>query len=487
VKKAFSKKNLWDKTPALLKAMVGSALSVVPLPYLLGRDFRRWHRFAGEADRWDAQRTREYQLAQLRRVLTLAYEKTEFYRNTFRAAGFQPGDLKSLGDLERLPTIDKATVAQNWRQMLTCPVEDSRVDLVATGGTSGVPMQFYMSSARHAPEFGHLTACWSRVGYQPGDVMAVLRGRVITKPTGGMYYQYDPLLRHHYYSTFHMSPADLRAYLAHIHRIQPKFLHAYPSSLFALVEFAASEGLNLPASIQAVLLESEALFPHQRASFRDKKLRTFSCYGHSEKLVMAAQCEGSDEFHVHPTYGYCEVLDQNGAAASPGESGEIVGTGFINEVMPFIRYRTGDGVTRGGDKCNACGRQHLLLKEIQGRWGQEFLVSRDGRTLISMTSLNLHDDTFDGITRFQFQQNEPGKVVLKLVSTKAATAEDATRIQRHFEPKLAHAIDLEVQFVDEIPLTRMGKQPMIDQRCPGVAGLTGRPAEARQGDMSLSA
>jgi len=257
--------------------------------------------------------------------------------------------------------------------------------------------------------------------------------------------------------------------------------------LFALVEFAASEGLNLPASIQAVLLESEALFPHQRASFRDKKLRTFSCYGHSEKLVMAAQCEGSDEFHVHPTYGYCEVLDQNGAVASPGESGEIVGTGFINEVMPFIRYRTGDGVTRGGDKCSACGRQHLLLKEIQGRWGQEFLVSRDGRTLISMTSLNLHDDTFDGITRFQFQQNVPGKVVLKLVSTKATGAKDAARFQRHFEPKLAHAIDLEVQFVDEIPLTRMGKQPMIDQRCPDVAGLTGRPAEARQGDMSLSA
>ena len=470
MKKAFSKKNLWDKAPPVVKAMAGSALSLVPLPYLLGGDFRRWHRFSKEADQWDAQQVREYQLTQIRRVLGLAYEKTEFYRDTFRAAGFQPGDLKSLEDLERLPTIDKAVVRENWKRMLTRPIEDSSVDMVTTGGTSGEPMRFYMSSSRHAPEFGHLTAAWSRVGYQPGDAMAVFRGRVITKPTDGMYYQYDPLFRNHYYSTFHMAPADLRAYIGHMNRVQPKFLHAYPSSLFAVLEFAASEKLSLPGSIRAALLESEALFPHQRALFRKMPFPTFSCYGHSEKLVMAAQCEKSAEFHVLPSYGYCEVLDEKGATASCGENGELVGTGFINEVMPFIRYRTGDRVTRGGDKCSACGRQHMVLREIQGRWGQEFLVSRDGHTLISMTSLNLHDDTFDGITRFQFQQQEPGKAILKLVAANSNAAKDAGRFLRHFAPKLAHAVDLEVCFVDEIPLTRMGKQPMIDQRCP-----VGRP------------
>jgi phenylacetate-CoA ligase len=472
VKKAFSKKNLWEKTPAGVKAILGAALSTVPLPYLLGGQFRRWHQFAKEADKWDAEQVLDYQLAQLRRVLTLAYEKTEFYRETFRAVGFQPGDFKKLEDLERLPTIDKATVRENWQRMMTRPMNDPSIDLVTTGGTSGEPMRFYMSSSRHAPEFGHLTACWSRVGYQPGDVFAVLRGRVITKPTNGMYHQYDPLFRYHYYSTFHMSPADLRAYLGHMNRVQPKFLHAYPSSLFALVEFAASEGLSLPKSLRAVLFESEALFPHQRALFQSKLgVRTFSCYGHSEKLVMAAQCESSEEYHVAPSYGYCEVLNENAKRVACGENGELTGTGFINEVMPFIRYRTGDGVTRGGDQCSGCGRHHLLLREIQGRWGQEFLVCRDGHTLISMTSLNLHDDTFDGVTRFQFQQTEPGKVLLKLVTTKTGVAKDAARFHRHFEPKLGHAIELDVRFVDEIPLTRMGKQPMIDQRCPGVSRL----------------
>jgi len=469
MKKAFSKKNLWQNTPAGLKKVLGAGLSLVPLPYLLGGDFRRWRQFAAEADRWDAERIREYQLGELRRILTLAYEKTEYYRETFRSVGFQPGDLKSLEDLQRLPTIDKVSVRENWQRMMTRPMSDRSVDLVTTGGTSGEPMKFYMSSARHAPEFAHLTNCWSRVGYQPGDVFAVLRGKVISKPTDGMYYEYDPLFRYHYYSTFHMSPDDLRKYLTHMNQVQPKFLHAYPSSLFALVEFAAGEKLSLPKSIRAVLFESEAMFPHQRELFRNKlNARTFSCYGHSEKLVMAGQCESSEEYHVVPSYGFCEVLKENGSRSNPGEKGEITGTGFINDVMPFIRYRTGDGVVRGGDKCKSCGREHLMLREIQGRWGQEFLVCRDGHTLISMTSLNLHDDTFDGIIRFQFQQTEPGKAVLKLVSTKTNGANDPARFQRHFAPKLAHGVDLEVQFVKEIPLTKVGKQPMIDQRCPGV-------------------
>ena len=468
MKKAFSKKNLWEKTPAGLKKVLGAGLSMVPLPVLLGGEFRRWRQFAAQAERWDAERIREYQLAELRRVLTLAYEKTDYYKQTFRSAGFQPGDLKSLEDLERLPTIDKVAVRENWERMLTRPITDRSVDLVTTGGTSGEPMRFYMSSSRHAPEFAHLTNCWNRVGYQPGDVFAVLRGKVISKPTDGMYYQYDPLFRYHYYSTFHMSPDDLRKYLAHMNEVQPKFLHAYPSSLFALVEFASAEKLTLPKSLRAVLFESEAMFPHQRELFKNKlSVRTFSCYGHSEKLVMAAQCESSEEYHVAPSYGFCEVLKENGTRAHVGERGEITGTGFINDVMPFIRYRTGDGVVRGGDKCKSCGRHHMMLREIQGRWGQEFLVCRDGQTLISMTSLNLHDDTFDGIIRFQFQQSEPGKAVLKLVSTKTNGAKDPVRFQRHFAPKLGHGLDLDVQFVNEIPLTRVGKQPMIDQRCPG--------------------
>lgn len=458
-------------TPRPAKALAGSLLSTVPLPWVLGGEFRRWYRFALEANRWDVERIQEYQLQRLRRVLSLAWEKTDFYRESFKSVGFEPGDLNSLADLQKLPTIDKAVVRENWERMLTKPITAPGVGLVTTGGTSGEPMRFYMSSSRHAPEFAHLTSAWRRAGYRPGDSMAVLRGRLIKEPTKGMYYEYDPLFRHHYYSTFHMSPDNLRRYVSHINAVRPSFLHAYPSSLFALAKFMLSEGLTFPTSLKAALLESEPLLPHHRKLVQERMgLRLFSCYGHSEKLVMAAFCENSDDYHVIPSYGFCEVLHTNGDSAREGETGEITGTGFINEVMPFIRYRTGDRVTRGGDRCPACGRPHMLLTGIEGRWGQEFLVCRDGRTLIYMTSLNLHDDTFDGVVRFQFVQDEPGKAVLLLVPA-SGTAGDPERFMRHFAPKLSHGVVLDVQFVSEIPLTRVGKQPMILQRCQGIDGL----------------
>lgn len=487
MKRAFSKRNLWDKTPRFVKSAAGGALSRIPLPLLLGGDFRSWYRFASDADHWDAERVRNYQVEQLRHILSLAHEKTEFYREMFKRAGFEPGDLKQPEDIRGLPTIDKATVRDNWERMLTRPITDPDIDLVTTGGTSGEPLRFYASSSRHAREFAHLTMAWGRVGYKPGDAMAVFRGRVITKPAQGMYYGYDPLLRHHYYSTFHMSPEDLRGYVKHINRIRPKFLHAYPSSLYALARFCLVEDLSLPDSIYTALLESEPILPHQRDLIEKRfGLRMFAAYGHSEKLIMAAGCEKSDDYHLLPTYGYCETLTADAKPASEGALGELTGTGFINQVMPLIRYRTGDMATVGGRKCRHCGREHLLLKEIQGRWGSEFLVCRDGHTLISMTSLNLHDDTFDGIMRFQFVQDEPGKAVLQLIPAKSRN-NDPAPFRRHFEPKLGHGIDLEVRFVPEIPLTRMGKQPMILQRCKGIGALTGEHATTTESTVDAAA
>ena len=62
-----------------------------------------------------------------------------------------------------------------------------------------------------------------------------------------------------------------------------------------------------------------------------------------------------------------------------------------------------------------------------------------------------------GKVRAAVDKDDPGDVVVA-----------PTRDFTDFAPKLAHGVDLEVQFVKEIPLTKVGKQPMIDQRCPGV-------------------
>jgi phenylacetate-CoA ligase len=472
MKRAISKKNLWELTPAPIKAVVGRAAAFIPLPYLLGRRYREWYAFLQVAEWWDAERARQYQFEQLQRILAIAYHKTAFYREQFQSVGFEPGDFKDLSDMERLPMIDKETVRVNANRMLTVPVTQTSVDYVSTSGSGGVPLGFYMDSARSSVEFAHLSYSWARVGYRPGDVMGVLRGQVVPLDRRGVHHRYDPLLRSHYFSSFHLMPEQMSRYVELLHRIQPRFMHSYLSSLFLLCRFMKHSGLKFPDSVRAALLESEPIYPGQRAFIeREFGLRLFSLYGHSEKLVLAAECEQTPRYHVWPTYGYCEVLTTAGRPAAIGSQGEIVGTSFINEVMPFIRYRTDDFATFTGFSCSGCGRHQLLLSDVQGHRKQEFLVTKDETLIVAWTALNMHDDTFDGIMRFQFHQKVPGFVELRMVPTPGSTAYDLERIHRHLDDKLNATIDVKLVLCDEIPPLKSGKKPIVIQDIPGIDGI----------------
>ncbi len=472
MKQALSRKNLWEKCPPFLKATVGRSLALVPLSLLMGRRFRAWRRFVQKAQWWSVDQCRQYQFQRLKHILTIAYERTPFYHELFKQAGFEPGDFKDIDDLAGVPTIDKETVRQNLPQMVTVPLTSSSVDYTTTSGTGGTPLCFYMDSSRHAVEFAYLATSWERVGYRPGDAMAVFRGKPVPLNHAGMYYEYDPVLRHHRYSTFHMTQEQMERYVQHMQAVSPKFVHAYPSAAYMLAKFMYHRSLRFPPSLQAILLESEPDYPYQRDFIeRQFSIRVFSSYGHTEKLILAAQCEHSSLYHVWPTYGYCEILNDRGSRVSMGQRGELVGTGFINEVVPFIRYRTDDHATLAGEACPDCGRKHPLLDRLRGHRTQEFLVTRDRQTIVAWTALNMHDDTFDGIIRFQFIQDTPGRVELRMVPAPGAPKHDLARIRRHLEAKLNGMIDVTLTICDEIPPNKSGKKPIVVQRVQGIEQL----------------
>ncbi len=474
MKKALSRKNLWNAMPAPVKAAAGRSLAMLPLPLLLGRRFRACYRFLEEAQWWDAERIRVYQTQRVREILSLAYEKTAYYRRTFDAVGFEPGDFKDLADLQGLPTIDKSTVREHLDDMLTVPKNAPSVDYMTTGGSGGTPLSFYINADRSSVEFAHLAQCWARVGYRPGMSMAVLRGTRITPDRTGFYCQHDPLLRQYSYSSFHMTERDMTRYVQHMHRAEPDFVHAYPSSMHTLARFMVDQGLRLPESVRAILLESEPVYPEQRDFIeRHFHRRVYSSYGHTEKLVLAGECEQSHRYHVWPTYGYCELLDDELRPVEYGEQGEIVGTGFINRVVPFIRYRTDDFAVRGDDTCSACGRHHLLLDDLAGHRSQEFLVTRGAQSAIVWTALNMHDDTFDGIKEFQFVQDVPGEAELYVVPLSGPARYDLQRMQEHLDRKLNGQITVRIHVCDHIERTSAGKRAVIRQRIPNIDRLLG--------------
>lgn len=465
MKRASSTKNLWENAPPIVRSVLGNALRLVPLRYVFGRRFRESVRFIQQAQWWSAERAREYQLEQLRSICTLAYERSPYYRTSFDAAGFRPADLRRVEDIAALPRIDKETVRDNLERMMVVPSNARHIDYVSTGGSSGTTLRFYIGKERSVIEYAYLVAGWQRVGYRLGMPMAVIRGRVLK---AGKRYEYDPLLRHHYYSNFDMSDDNMRSYLEHMRRIGPYFLHAYPSSATALAAYCRRSGIAIPENLRGILAESEMVYPEQRAMIEDVcDARLFSSYGHCEKLVSAAECEHTQDYHVWPTYGYFELLDDVGRPVTTcGQSGEIVGTGFINRVVPFIRYRTGDFATYAGDRCEACGREHVLLSRIEGRWPRGALVAAGG-SIISATALNLHDDTFEGIRQYQFYQDKAGEAVLRVVPLRPLDVRGLERIRRGLESRLAGRVVLTVKVVDAITHTRSGKFTLVDQRIRG--------------------
>lgn len=465
--KVFSKKNLWKKTPGWLKSTLGKGLELAPPAWLLGRSFMEKCRFLRDAQRWSWERAREYQLSRLREVFDLAYEKTGFYRRAFDAAGFHPEDLRSLDDVGRLPVLDRQAVVENVPDMCTRSIQEDDVDYGSTGGTSGTPLHFYLDANRSSVEYAYLMTSWKRAGYALGTPLAVLRGRVVPPDRSGLRHEYDPLFRHHYYSTFHLSEESMARYLEHIATIGPCFLHVYPSSVAALARFCRRTSVRPLANIRGIIAESEIVYPEQRQMVEETfGCRYFSCYGHSEKLVLAAECEQSTDYHVWPTYGYFELLDESGSPVTvPGQRGEIVGTGFINTVMPFIRYRTGDWATYVGDRCQACGREHVVIRDIRGHRTQEMLIAADSAE-ISWTALNMHDDTFLRVRQFQFVQEMPGRAVLRIVPTHGFGDEDVSRIHRNLGRKLNGLLSFTIEMVDKIPLSPRGKAIYVDQRIP---------------------
>ena len=112
-------------------------------------------------------------------------------------------------------------------------------------------------------------------------------------------------------------------------------------------------------------------------------------YGHSEKLIFAANdCKDMDLI-VDSKYGHFELIDKDGKPLdTAGEIGEMVGTTFFNKQMPLIRYRTGDFAELGREK-----NGNRTLRKIYGRWDKS-IIYRCDNTTTSLTALNLHGDFF---------------------------------------------------------------------------------------------
>jgi phenylacetate-CoA ligase len=423
---------------------------------LLNPEYRAWSIFLRRSNNWDRNQIEAHQLAELRRVTRLAYENTRGYRSLYDAAGVQPRDISTLADITKLPFVDKETI-RNALEDFSIP--GSHRTYVTTGGSTGIPFGFYRDNVAFQRELASKAHQYYRVGWCEGDRQLVLRGQLINTND---HMQYVPQFNELRCSSYHLTYEVMETYYRRALDYKPEWIRCYPSSGYIFAEFLQDTGRRLPP-LKGVLSASENLYDFQQGLMtRVFNSRVFSHYGHYELTVLAGFCEYSDVYHVLPQYGLAELIDTKGRQVTePGCTGEIVGTSFILTQTPFVRYRTGDLATLSGWTCEWCGRPYQIWERVEGRL-QEFVLTRTGR-MISMTAINMHDDTFDHVRRFQFHQRVPGKVIFRYIPTPRCDALAQAAMRAKLSAKLGDDLELEVEAVPDIPLTNRGKHRFLVQ------------------------
>lgn len=469
---ATEARRLLEKLPPDAREAIESTASFVPRPLLYGARFRATRDALARSERLPAQELVAAQDARVRDLVAWSYERVPYYKRVMDDRGVRPEHVRRAADLALLPLLDKRTVLENADELLARGVSDASRELVATGGTSGEPMRFWIDRGRSSTEWAFMTWQWGRVGYRPGDRRAVLRGVEVRGAAGGRIHEWHPLLDELVLSTFQLSAQTLPRYLDLLARYRPAFLHAYPSSAETLAALLADVPADRRPRFKALLLGSENLYPAQRERLeRAWGCPVFAWYGHSEKCLLGGGCERSNDYHLYPEYGVLELVDERGETVGPG-AGTIVGTGFMNRVMPFLRYATDDRGTWAagsgpGDAATpcACGRAYPRLSAIEGRWTGERLFGTGGRSF-SMTALNTHAAVFDRVARFRIRQERPGEATVFVVPGPGFQSGESEAIAREYGRRCAQSIRFEVEVVPALPLTGRGKFKFVEQLIP---------------------
>lgn len=450
--------NWYERMPDSLRQSLGKAWRLVPRRWRLGATYQKFRRLLEESREWGEADLREYQIRQLRRSLVHASNFCPYYQRAFARAKFRPETVTDIEDLGGCPYLTKGDVQRHLTELVSREVPEHRRLYLTTGGSTGVPVGFYLHKGVSRPkEQAFLEAMWRRAGYTDRSRLAVIRGHVTDQRAGGRIARHDPTRDWLMLSSYHLTAERLPDYLDAIERFRPDILHAYPSAALLLAEYLEASGQTWRTPLTAVLCGSERLtLPQKRVLERVFGCRVYRWYGHSERVVLAGEGERTENFYFFPQYGLVEF-------GPPDEDGlcEVIGTSFDNLAMPMIRYRTGDYVrlVGGGEEWEY---PWPAVADIAGR-GQEFLVALGGRK-ISLTAVNMHDAIFDDLYAVQFYQESPGRAEFRYVPAPGFQASRLEAIRVGLQRKLGDEFKLVFRQVQETEKTERGKHRWLVSR-----------------------
>ena len=411
---------------------------------------KRFHDQLMASQHWPRERLRGWAQERLERTLLHSVRTVPYYRRTLAPYQSRFTEFVDRMDLRELPVITKDTVRAHAAEMRS-EAPGLRASVVRTSGTTGTPAEFLVDGTSNIAQFASLWRVLNWAGYRFGERFADIR----RNPTQSTVVRRDRRLNALIIPVFHFRRENVPVYLEAFRRFQPVLIKSYPSALDLLCRWIRELGLEYHPP--AALTCAETLFDHQRAVISEVlQCPLHDFYNHNERAGLISTCE-QGRYHVHEEYSLLELVREDGAAAGPGETGEVITTSYHNDVMPMIRYRTGDLVTRAAAGTCPCGRPHAGVARINGRV-TDVIVTPDGRHLGGLEHAFMQAR---GVHRSQIVQERVDEITVHIVKAPSYSDADRERIERGLRTFVGDGMRIGFRFVDAIQPGPNGKVQFV--------------------------
>ncbi len=314
------------------------------------------------------------QSTRLVKQVNYVYHNVEYYRKKMQAAGLEPGDIKGIEDITKLPFTTKDDLRNTYPCGLFAVPRSEVVRIHASSGTTGKAT--VVGYTRRDIEIW--SECVSRVlamaDIGKNDTVQVSYGYGLF--TGGLGAHYG--VENVGATVVPLSTGNTKKHLTMMKDLGVTSIMCTPSYLMYLTESIEEQGILDELQLKSAVCGAEPWTEEMRNQIESRlHIKAHDIYGLSEIMGpgVAGDCVYHKGLHINEDHFLPEIISADTLTPiGDGEIGELVFTTLTKEALPLIRYRTKDLTSISHGKCE-CGRTTARLSRFVGR-SDDMLIIR---------------------------------------------------------------------------------------------------------------
>jgi phenylacetate-CoA ligase len=383
---------------------------------------------------------KQIQLFKLKEILIYSFQNVPYYQELFKRIAFDPYKFSDFKQMSIIPLLTKEMIRNNFDKLISNQRIRNGYYVATTGGSTGEPLKVLLDYDSIFKEIAHIYYYRHHLGYNFKDKLATFRGIEFE----GKLWRPNPMYNEMILSPFKLSKLTVQRYVAKVDDYRPQYLNGYLSSIYYLAKLLSEHNIAFKTNLKGIFLISENInIPQREYVEQFFNIRSSTFYGQSERCIIAEEKE-KNRYTFDPYYGFTEHLQIDNNHYS------IVGTGFLNHIMPLIRYKTDDICTP---------ENHYFL--IEGKRESTIGLYGKNHEFFSHAAFNFHSDIFKNVTSYQFIQSRNGKADLLIIVNDKFKLSEMDLMRKEIDKKIKGVIDFNIKIVDSLILSPRGKYNMF--------------------------